>query len=284
MLQLGQNMGEKKMNRQEILKQYSKDEDKILVAKILDKIQFTSHKNQIQVTDFLDGYQQKIVQKVLGQEKYKNAIFYGGYEEAERKMVFFFPDKLFDLVEEPLQNNKMVQNEMKAITINLPSDLKGEYHHRDYLSGVMKLGIKREKIGDILVREDGADIIAQEDILMYLLSNLPELTRFQKAEIFSKEISELEVVSIKLEEMSILVLQLRLDAVISEILHTSRTKADEIISQERVLVNYETKTKNAAMLQQGDLLTIRGKGKFKIGETLSQTAKGKLRVKVERYV
>lgn len=273
-----------RMNKQEILKQYSKEEDKILVAKLLDKVQFVSQKNQIQTTDFLDGYEQKIAQKVLQQVKYKTAIFYGGYEEAERKMIYFFPEKLMDLIEEDLQNDKMIQKEMKAITIELPNDLKGKYQHRDYLSGLMKLGIKREKIGDILVREDGADILVQEDILNYLLINLPELTRFQKAEIFVKEISELEVVSIKLEKMIILVPQLRLDVVISELLHISRTKANEVIEQERVLVNYEMKMKNATMLQENDLLTIRGKGKFKIGEIVSQTAKGKLRVEVNKYV
>ncbi|MCI9245774.1 MAG: hypothetical protein HFJ30_01290 [Clostridia bacterium] len=271
------------MNKQELLKQYGKEEDKILVAKILDKIQFVSQKNQVQTTDFLDGHEQKIVQKILQQARYKTAIFYGGYEDAERKMIYFFPEKLIDLIEENLQNDKMIQKEMKVISIHLPNDLKGEYQHRDYLSGLMKLGIKREKVGDILVRENGADILVQEDILNYLLINLPELTRFQKAEILSKEISKLEVVPIKLEKMIILVPQLRLDVVISELLHTSRTKVNEIIAQERVLVNYETKTKNATMLQESDLLTIRGKGKFKIGEIVSQTAKGKLRVEVEKF-
>lgn len=273
-----------RMNKQEILKQYGKNEDKILVAKILDKIQFTSQKNQIQTTDFLDGYEQKIAQKVLQQIKCKNAMFYGGYENAERKMIYFFPEKLMDLIGENLQNDKMVQKEMKAISIQLPNDLRGQYQHRDYLSGLMKLGIKREKVGDILVRENGADILVQSDILSYLLTNVPQLTRFQKAEIFSKEISELEVVQVRLQKMVILIPQLRIDAVISELLHVSRTKANEIIAQERVIVNYEVKTKNASMLQAGDLLTVRGKGKFKIGEVMSQTSKGKLRVEVEKYV
>lgn len=271
------------MNKQEVLKKYGKDEDKILVAKILDKIQFVSQKNQIQVTDFLDGYEQKIAKNVLQQVKYETAIFYGGYEDAERKMIYFFPERLMDLLEENWQNNKMIQTEMKAISIGLPNDLKGKYQHRDYLSGLMKLGIKREKIGDILVRENGADILVQADILNYLLVNLSELTRFQKAEISPKEISEIEIVPVQLEKITILVPQLRLDVVVSELMHYSRTKANEIIAQERVLVNYETKAKNATMLQENDLLTIRGKGKFKIGEIISQTAKGKLRVEVGKY-
>lgn len=268
------------MNKQDFIK----DENKILIAKLLDKIQFVSEKNKIQTTDFLDGYEQKIVSEILKQTGTKMATFFGGYKEAERKMLFLFPEKFKGLIEDLTLFQKVMAQEIKVIEIYLPNNLKGVYHHRDYLSGLMKLGIKREKVGDILVREGGADILVQEDILDYLLMSLPELTRFQKAEIFSKEISELEVVPIRLEKIIILVPQLRLDVVISELLHTSRTKANEVISQERVLVNYEIKTKNATILQTGDLLTIRGKGKFKIGEVISQTAKGKLRVEVEKYV
>ena len=84
--------------------------------------------------------------------------------------------------------------------------------------------------------------------------------------------------------MVILVPQLRLDVVLSEILHLSRSKASDFIEQERVFVNYELKTKNATTLKQGDILTVRGKGKYEIGEILSQTAKGKLRLEVKKYV
>ena len=262
----------------------TKDEDKIVIAKLLDKVQFTKKRNYIQVTEFLDGYQQKIAKEVLEKLKHKEYVFYGGYEEAERKMLFLFPDKLIDLIQSSLQNDKMIQDKIKVICINLPKDLKGKYHHRDYLGGLMKLGIKREKIGDILVRNDGADIIVQEDMVNYLLSNIKQLTRFQKSKINSKEIFELEAVSIKMEITTVIVTQLRLDTIISAILHVSRTKANEIIEQERVLVNYETKSKNSVVLKQGDLLTIRGKGKFKIGEIISQTSKGKIRVEVGKYV
>ena len=271
------------MDKQELMKLGTKDDDKILIAKLLDKMKFTSQKNQVQVTDFLDGYEQKLSTKVLQHSKYNTYKFYGGYEEAEREILFLFPDKLYDLVDDTLQDNKMIQNIIEVISIVLPNDLKGTYHHRDYLSAIMKLGVKREKVGDILVREDGTDIIVQKDISEYLLDNLKELTRFRKSTLYIKQLSDLEIVSLKMETITIIVSQLRLDSVIAEILHTSRTKANEIISQERAIVNYETKIKNSTILQQGDLLTIRGKGKFKINDIISQTAKGKLRIEIGKY-
>lgn len=272
------------MQRQEIIKQFSKEEDRFLVAKIIDKIQFVSSRNQVQYTDFLDGYEQKIAQKVLNQANYSLTVFFGGYEEAERKMIFCFPDKLYHLLEKDLMQNDVIQDMIKVISIQLPQDLQAQYHHRDYLSGLMKLGLKREKIGDILVREDGADILVQSDMATFLLTNLMELTRFKKAKIEVKSISELKVVPVKKEKLTVLVSQLRLDAIVTELIHGSRTKANELISQERVIVNYEVKTKNSAILKTGDLLTIRGKGKFQIGEVIGTTSKGNLRVEVEKYI
>lgn len=272
------------MNKQEIMKRYSKEEDRLLAARLLDKIQFTNAKHQIQITDFLDGYEQKIAHKILEQINDLAAIFYGGYEEAERKMIFFFPDKLQNLLTDEIKENKIIQDLIRVISITLPNELKGKYHHRDYLSGLMKLGIKREKIGDILVREDGADILVQKDMISYLLTNLSELTRFQKADIIQKSITELKIISIQKEKTTILVPQMRLDIIVSELLHTSREKSNEVIAKERVFINYEVKKKKAMILQQGDLLTIRGKGKFQIGEIIGQTAKGKFKVVVEKYV
>lgn len=297
------------MEKQELLKQFTKPEDKLLVSKIYDKIKFTHTRNQIQTTSFLDGYEQTVVEKFLKLCQEKNFLLEGGFPEAERKMLFLFPDKLENLLSknatlqeaqkievelkieevpeiEKTQNKALaiVKKFIKVISIILPKELQGTYHHREYLGGLMKLGIEREKIGDIIVNEQGADILVQSEITSFFLSHLPDLTRFQKAQISQKEITELKIEQIKKESMVILVPQLRLDVVLSEILHLSRSKASDFIEQERVFVNYELKTKNATTLKQGDILTVRGKGKYEIGEILSQTAKGKLRLEVKKYV
>lgn len=85
----------------------------------------------------------------------------------------------------------------KLIRIKLPNDLKGKYQHKNYLGAIMKTGIKREKVGDILTREDGADIIVQADIAEYLSDELSKLTRFSKSKIEIIEIDELLINSNK---------------------------------------------------------------------------------------
>lgn len=272
-----------KMEKQELLKKFSKQEEKLLISKVWDKLKFTNIKNQIQTSYFLDSYEQNIVTKMLNLCKEKQYILDGGYEEAQRKILFLYPDKLQELFEGKREQNKVVIDTIKVISIMLPEELQGSFHHAQYLGGLMKLGIKREIIGDIIVNEKGADILVLSDMVDYLQTQLKELTRFQKSKITVKELTNLNILPVQKEEMIILIPQMRLDVVVSEILHLSRSKANELISSERVFVNYELKTKNATMLKQQDVLTIRGKGKYEIGEIVSQTAKGKLRLQVQKY-
>lgn len=270
------------MEKEEILKKYTKHEDKILVSKLFDKIKSVDTKNIIEHTSFLDGYQRKILEEILNKLHYKNYIFYGGYEEAERKILILYPQKLEKYIKSNL--NKVFNTVVTVLNIKLPNELKGKYKHRDYLGGILKLGVKREKIGDILVTEDGADIIINKDIEKFLLNEIKILTRFAKSEIRIKSVEELKNVEIKTEKLEIVVMQERLDSVVAEILKCSRTNANKIIEDERVFINYENIVKSAKVLKQGDLLTIRGKGRFKIGEIINNTRKGKLVIEIEKYV
>lgn len=272
------------MEKQELFKKFPKQEEKLLISKVWDKLKFASSKNQLQTTYFLDSYEQNTVTKMLSLCKEKQYILDGGYEEAQRKVLFLYPDKLQELFEKQREQNKAILDTIKVISIILPEELQGSFHHAQYLGGLMKLGIKREVIGDIIVNEKGADILVLNDIVDYLQLQLKELTRFQKAEITVKELTDLNILPVQKEEMIILIPQMRLDVIVSEILHLSRSKANELISSERVFVNYELKTKNATMLKQEDVLTIRGKGKYEIGEIVSETAKGKLRLQVQKYI
>ena len=158
------------------------------------------------------------------------------------------------------------------------------YTHKNYLGMIMKLGVVREKIGDILVKESGADVIVMPEIVKYLLTNLRELTRLRKADIKEIQINELEKVEIKTKEYNIIVSALRLDNIIAELAKTSRMQAKELINQERVFVNFKNEIKQTKLLNEGDLISIRGKGRFKISEIIGNTQKGRYILKIEKYV
>ena len=218
-----------------VLNKYN-EEDKLILSKIIDKISFCDKRNQIQVTDFFDLGKQELVKKFLTYQKISNYMFYGMYEEAERKVVIFYPEKLENLI----KDNKIKFDEyISIIRITLPDDLKGEYNHQRYLGALIKLGLKREKIGDILVDDLGADIIVCKDIEKFLLSNLQELTRFQKSKIEIIDLKEIRKIEIKKELLNITVSSMRLDNIVAELAHCSRNKAEEYLESQRVFVNFE---------------------------------------------
>ena len=190
-------------------------------------------------------------------------------------------DKYMDLFENERFNYSQF---VKLIRIKLPNELKGTYSHKDYLSGIMKLGIKREKLGDILVFEDGADIVASLEICEYVVNNLQQLTRFSKATITELNIKEIREPNVKKEEIRIVVASLRLDAIVAELAKCSRNVANEIIENQRVFINYENESRSSKLLSEGDIIVIRGKGKFIVKLINGETRKGKLSVTIEHYI
>lgn len=266
------------MNR-EILNDYREKDDKILLAQILDKVEAVEKKNKIEYTDFLDLAQIELVQKFINKTKIENYMSFGGFEQAERKIFVFYPEKFNSTVVE-----KNLSNIIQIIRIELLDDLKGKYTHRDYLGAVIKLGIERKKVGDIIVDNNGADIIVDKDISKFLLENLGSLTRFSKSEITVQNIQDIRQVEIKKEELEIIVSSMRLDNVISELARCSRNKALDIINQERVFVNFQCETKKTKQIKPGDMITIRGKGRFFIKEEVGNTKSGRIVIKIEKFV
>lgn len=260
-----------------ILNKYKKEEEKLILSKVIDKISFCETKNKIQVTDFLDLKKKQLVYNFLNSQKFSNYIFFGGFEETERVIVIFYPKKLEDI-----KQNINFNEYLKVIRITLPNENKGKYTHQNYLGALMKLGLKREKIGDILVDENGADIIIKEDILKFLIINMPSLTRFQKAKIEEIKLEELRKIIIKKEKITITVSSMRIDNIVAELAKCSRNKANELLEQERVFVNYEVITKTTKQIKENDKITIRGKGRFEVKQIVGNTKKGRIMIEIEK--
>ena len=259
------------------MQEINKMEDDLLIAKLEDKIKFCKTRNIITNTNFLNLHEEVIINKFLAQEKIDNYFFYGGYEKAERKILFLYPDKITENI-----IKQVMKDSIRVIKIQLPKN--EHYTHSQYLGGIMKLGIKREKIGDILVNENGANIFALPDVVEFLLLKLKELTRFQNANIRQCEKNETLSTEEKTEKFQIIVPSFRLDSVIAQCIHLSRTKAVETISQGRVFINFEVCQNNSKNLKVGDCISIRGKGRFYIINQKGQTKKDKIILEIERKV
>ena len=117
-----------------------------------------------------------------------------------------------------------------------------------------------------------------------MLEGLKELTRFSKAEFTTVRLSELQVEEPKTETISIIIPSMRIDSIVSEAIRTSRAKATEAIKEEKVFINHELVVKGAKEVKTNDLITVRGKGRFKVGKILNNTKKGNLVLEIEKYV
>lgn len=267
------------MNRQEILAKYTNDEDRLLVSRLLDKIEFVEKRNSVEYTDFLDMRQRQLLEKVLRDIKFTSYVASGAYKTAERTVLIIYPEKLEEVFE---KQNFDYNSIFRIIRISLPNELKGMYSHRDYLGAIIKIGMKREKVGDIIVIKDGADIIVLKESEKYIAEGLKGLTRFSKSEFKSMKIEELNLEEPKIEILNIIIPSMRVDSIVSEIIRTSRAKASNIIKEERVFVNHELVTKSSKEIKEKDLITVRGKGRFKVGKIINQTKKGNLVVEIEK--
>lgn len=262
-----------------VINKYKNEKDRLLISKLIDKIKFCETKNKIQTTDFLDQMEQKLIENFLKSQKVTNYFYAGGLEEAERKMLIIYPEKLRNIIYD-IDLNEYI----RTIRITLPNEMKGEYSHRNYLGGLMKLGIAREKVGDILVDENGADILIMPEVEKFLLNNIPSLTRFSKSRIEKLNLDELRKIEIKKEIIKITVSSMRIDNVVAELARCSRGKANEILEQERVLVNYEIIKKSSKEVKENDIITIRGKGRFIIKNIVGNTRKGRIFLEIEKFI
>ena len=270
---------ETSMDKQKILSEYKKQEDKILLAQILDKIEFSKQREKLEYTDFLDMYQISLVKSFMKKIDFENFVLYGGFENAERNVLIIYPEKYnISMVE------KNYSKIIKSIRITLSEEEKGKYSHRNYLGGIVKLGMKREKVGDILVSDDGADILVKDETALNLKQELGTLTRFENAKFEIIGLEDLRKQEIKVEEISIIVPSLRLDNFVSDLAKTSRSKAVQIIDSERVFINGQNETKASKQIKLGDIITIRGKGRFIVKEFSGTTRSGRTVVKIEKYV
>ena len=173
-------------------------------------------------------------------------VLFGGFEDAERKMVAFIPE-----YEEPF---------FPICALKLTSPRISSLSHRDFLGSVLGLGIKREKCGDIITGGDAVYIILAEEIASYAENSLTKVGR-EGVKVQLVPLSEIEVPEKIFKSITGTVSSLRLDSVIALFSGKGRGKASELVSGGLVFVNGICAEKNDMKLSDGDIISLRGKGK-----------------------
>lgn len=263
------------MNKEEILKKVLRIEDRLVVAKVLDKLYLSEKTNKMTFTDFLDPHIQNVVLICLNSSDIDNYLFYGGYEGAERSIVVFCPSNL------PISQEPELAGFFKVLKINLMH--RGNVSHRDYLGSLMGLGIKREKIGDILIKDEHCFVIVINDIADFIRYNLDKVGNI-KVEVDYVELENLQNHEQKVKEIRTTVASLRLDSVASSGFGMSRSKIAEYIRAEKVSLNWETTPSLTKTVKEGDMISIRGKGRVVLQEIGRTTKKDRISICLKKFI
>ena len=249
-------------------------EDRLLLARILDRAQQAQSRNIPTSTDFLSPQQQMLAKDLLRLAGISETayLWLGGYEGAERKLLLFLPDWMEpDMAESPI---RVLRASFRA---------EDQLNHRDFLGSLMGMGIVREKIGDILVGEGSADILVLDTIEDFLLQSWTSAGR-TKLIVTAVDIAFVHIPQLKCELVKDTVSSLRLDSIVSTGFRMARGKAAELIASGRVQVNWRECTKPDKLLSAGDTVSARGFGKFELTEVGGLTKKGRTSITVKRYL
>ncbi|TFJ94573.1 RNA-binding protein [Lentibacillus salicampi] len=255
----------------EIYQHFRKDEHPF-IDQALSWVDHVETTWQMKVSDFLDPRQQQIVDTLAGTSMAELKVYkHGGSHNAERQRVIIAP-----FYEE-------VTEDSFQLTL-----LQGSYHdnfvsisHRDVMGAFLSLGIKRQKLGDIMAEDGLVQIVMASEVAPYVLTNL---TAIKKARIRLEEqpLSSVVEKTVNWVESDQVVSSLRLDTIVKAIYHLSRKDAAEMIGKGLVKVNYRVTDDRKFILEAGDMLSVRGKGRSKLTGVNGQTKKNNISITTAR--
>ncbi|WP_027091055.1 RNA-binding protein [Cohnella thermotolerans] len=230
--------------------------------------------HEVRRTDFLDPRQAHILFTLANRHPNAAIRLDGGSPDAERRRAIVAPDYR-PLEDEPIG--------IAVLDIASSDRRIAGLDHGDYLGALLGLGIKREKIGDIHVREDGCHALIAEEIGDFLRTHLRQVHRAAvTASLLPLE--ELREVKPQLEESVVSVASMRLDGVASDVFRLSRAKIVEPIRAGRCRVNWKTVEDPSVPLSEGDVVSLKGFGRFKVLNVEGVSKSGRIRARIGKFV
>ena len=215
-------------------------------------------------------------------------VFYGGYDGSERSRLFVLPEYL------ATEDGDYTAAVLRALIPELSASavralrIEGSGYrrlsHRDYLGSLLGLGIERDKLGDIVVENEfGALVFCDGAMAEYILSELKKVGS-DTVKVTVAEVGDDFRVVRQMRPISDTVASPRLDSIVSSLVGTSREKAQDLVRQGLVEVDYEPCERNDKMPQVGAVISVRGHGKYVIQDVSEQTKKGRYRLRAAQYI
>ncbi|MFC4305661.1 RNA-binding protein [Cohnella boryungensis] len=261
------------MTRTEIYEHFHPDE-KAFVDRAWEWVERAAERHETKRTDFLDPRQAHILFTLANREPDAQVFLGGGSVLAERQRAFVAPDyRVLDA------------DELGIVVLDITSDDRkiAELDHGDYLGALLGLGIKRDKIGDLHVSEEGCHALIAEEIADFLIGHMKQAHRVDVS-VSLRPLAELREVKVELQEQVLSVASMRLDGIASDVFRLSRTKIVAPIKAGRCRVSWKPVEDPSHSLRTGDVVSMKGYGRFKVLDVEGVSKSGRIRVRVGKFV
>ena len=260
------------VEREKVIRYYSASGDEALAARLLDLAEKADKQGRFGLSEFLDPYGLAMAETIAAYFPRVHVNANGGYENAERARAVFVSE---DFPGEP---------DCKLAAVAVKWDKRYyQLSHRDVLGAIMGLGCKRELFGDIVMVDEGCQVILDKASLPYFMSNLLSIGA---AQVTTEEIplEALQPKEERIKEIRATVAALRLDAVAAAGYGVSRSKMTEEIKGQGIKLNFR-EVKNAAQtVKEGDVISFRGRGRVEVASVNGTTKKGRTSLLLKRYI
>ena len=250
-------------------------EEEQLKKRFLELADRAYTKCQYQFTGFMTLAETSVFLQAAREFPHVPYTLFGGIEDCERQMARLGSEELMGYEEPfPICCLKAEPNQQK---------FADSLSHRDVLGALMNLGIERSTLGDILLCDNVAYIFCTEKMADYLAGELTQIRHTPVHCCIAEQLPDISVLH-KVEEVRVQVTSIRLDAVISKVYNLSRGDSLELFRAKRVFVGGKLCENNSYGLKEGEIVSVRGFGKFKYLSQGGVSKKGKVNVTVGKYV
>lgn len=243
----------------------------LLETRFRDLVRLCAAGGRVRFSSFLDEREALEARALVQREKNGNVLFWGGYSEAERVMLGVFPDFIRpDAAEFPIDPVTVAFRKCDRLT------------HRDFLGALLRTGIERSALGDLLVEEGRCVFFCRREISDFLLLQISKIgsTGVRILRGADEPLPEAR----RYQEWDAVIASARLDCAAAAVASASREKASAMIRSGLVQLNHETVVSPSEEVREGDTISVRGKGRFALDQIGPVTKKGRLVLRGRKYL
>ena len=249
------------------------EKDEFFLKRIRELANISYQRDIVTFSDFLTLNEQNMINSRISRMPGVVMEAFGGYEHAERQMVAFHPDALVFPWEYPID---CLEDRTKG------SEVFGKADAQRLLGSAAKswCGPQRDR------RHSGTGgcclvFLSEENVGLFL----ENLCRVRHTGILLTKVENPEELpKPRLEPVKGTCASVRLDSLIALAFRESRSSMVSYIEGGLVFVNGKLITSNGYEPKEGDIVSVRGKGRFRYEGISGQTRKGRLSVCIMRYI